>query len=206
MTDDDDTMIGSGDDPTTVVPDIAPTQAGPELAWSTETDTDDFSGEDRKRSWRQTIAISAALVATTAAIAGTAWILGGSTWTSQTPTPTARPTPTTAAAPTTVVITAPPTTLTEAAPPPAPPAPPQMTQNERYLALIRLDGSYDNVMQHGGVGHARLLCTRLEDGDTVISDHEQPTVYDTVDVYCPDFDPRGPDVAAANAGRADTPR
>jgi len=80
---------------------------------------------------------------------------------------------------------------------------PAMSPDERFLELARLDGSYDNVMRWGGTGHARLLCTKLETGETHLSDYERPTVYDIVDVYCPEFDPRGSNVAAANIARAD---
>jgi hypothetical protein len=65
VTDNDDTMnaattIGAADDETTVVPNIHPTQAAPELAWSNEDETDELHaspttsparGTSRSRVW-----------------------------------------------------------------------------------------------------------------------------------------------------------
>jgi hypothetical protein len=68
------TTVGNGDDQTTVVPSIHPTQARPELAWSTDDNTEDMA----RRSWRQTWGISAAVVLGAGLLAGTfgaGWLL-----------------------------------------------------------------------------------------------------------------------------------
>lgn len=79
MTDDDDTHSaetarGAADDETTVVPDVRPTQAAPDLAWSSNDDTEEIG----RRSWRQAWGISAAVVGAAillAAAFGAGWLM-----------------------------------------------------------------------------------------------------------------------------------
>lgn len=73
-TDSPDTTLGGGDDETTVVPDIHPTQTAPELAWSSSDDTDEIA----RRSWRQTLGISAAVLVSAGLLAitfGAGWLM-----------------------------------------------------------------------------------------------------------------------------------
>lgn len=137
------------------------------------------------------------LLAAAAAAAGVLAV--GVVWSSR-PAPSVMP----VAPPTTSVAAAPPVTVTVVSPAPAT-AVAALTpdaQDRQFLALARLDGVYNTVMANGGVSEARRFCKRLGVELPPPGDNETPRVFDILDVYCPEFDLRGSDKAAANVLRA----
>jgi hypothetical protein len=195
----DETVLAEAGEPETTTLDTAQTPVTPK-AWSqADPEAPDLPAQ---HSWRRTVGVAACMVIGAAALA-----------VSLIPAPDTAPT----AAPTTTAPTrgnlteiAEPsvsrTTTTRATPPVAASPPSWQTKENQFLALVRLDGTYDGIVAHGGAGHARLLCSRLEAGESHLTDHEErPTLYDIVDVYCPDFDPRGADAVAQNLGRVARP-
>jgi hypothetical protein len=206
---DDQTMARPDESETRIVdlgdPSECPTQcrAGEDetaaFAWSQEgpvvDDGDAFTEPNPQMGWRDSPRAFWVLAAAAAVLAVVVLAVSR---------PAPSTSPTTAIAPGTVTEQPAPSTVTVAPAPTTAVAASAETQDAQFLALTRLDGTYATVMNYGGAGHARLLCSRLEDGETHLygTDNAKPTVYDIVDVFCPDFDPRGSAAVAANLSRA----
>jgi Protein of unknown function (DUF732) len=160
-TDNDDTKVGAGADDTVIVPDIHPTQASPELAWSSAEETEEFE----RRSWQQTfrhagiVLVGAAFMAVGVAAVGL--LVHQSHWaqpsaSTMTQAPIALP-----PAPTTVTVTAPPPVTVTAE---APPEPKLEGVDARFITFLRSNdvGSvYANVSNATAIANARLVCTDM---------------------------------------------
>lgn len=64
----DNTVVAPADDETTIVSDIHPSQRGPELAWTNDDETEELA--EHRRSWRQAVGVSAAVLAGAGLLAG----------------------------------------------------------------------------------------------------------------------------------------
>jgi hypothetical protein len=165
-TDHDDTVVGAGADDTAVVPDIRPTQASPELAWSSEAETEEFD----QRSWGHTWRNAGLVVGAAALIAIGIDVVGLLTHHSQSAQTTASITsaPTSIAAP---AAPAPaPATVTVMAPPPvtvtaeAPPEPKLEGVDAKFISFLRnndVGSVYANVSNATAISNARLICTDM---------------------------------------------
>jgi hypothetical protein len=198
----DDTTVGAASDETTTIPaDDAVTQLR-QLAWSAEeAETDDFTEhEPTQTSWYNSPRAFWMLAAAAAVLAVVVLAVSRPAPSTTATAPAAPSVPGTV----TVVQPARPTVTVK---PPAPTAPSAETQDATYYALTRLDGYYNSAMKLGGAAYARAHCVRLEgeleSGHPLTAD-THAAVYNWVDVYCPQYDPRGSVAVAANLARATT--
>lgn len=199
-TDDGDTQIGAGADDTVIVPDVHPTQVSPELAWSSEQETEEFE----RRPWQQTlryagiVVVGAAFVAMGIALVG---LLIHQSRSAQLNTPTTTQTPT----PPPVALPPLPTTVTVTAPPPvtvtaeAPPEPKLEGVDARFIAFLRnndVGSVYVNVSNATAIANARLICSDMlhnsgfqNVADNLgLSDAQLAWFADTASAnYCPQF-------------------
>lgn len=162
----DDTILGAGADDTAVVPDIHPTQASPELAWSSEAETKELDQRSWGHTWRNAGVVvgAAALVATGIGVFGFLSHHSQSTHTTVSPTSAARPTAAPIAQPPT------PATVTVTAPPPvtvtaeAPPEPKLEGVDAKFISFLRnndVGSVYANVSNATAIANARLICTDI---------------------------------------------
>jgi hypothetical protein len=165
-TDNDETILGPVADDTAVVPNIHPTQALPELAWSSDTETEEFDHRSWGHTWRNAGVVvgAAALVATGIAVYGhlNHRTKSAQTTVSQTLAPTMSAAPVAPPpAPATVTVTAPPPVTVTAD---APPEPKLEGVDAKFISFLRNNDAgsvYANVSNATAIANARLICTDM---------------------------------------------
>jgi hypothetical protein len=164
--DNDDTILGAAADDTTVVPDIHPTQASRELAWSSEDETDEFE----RRSWGHTWRNAGIVVGAAALVAIGIGVFGLLTHHSQSAQTTASPTSAPGLTPAPVAQAPALATATVTAPPPvtvtaeAPPEPKLEGVDAKFISFLRdndVGSVYANVSNATAIANARLICTDM---------------------------------------------
>jgi hypothetical protein len=165
-TDNDDTILGAVADDTAVVPDIHSTQASPELAWSSEAETEEFD----QRSWGHTWRNAGVVVGAAAVIATGIGVFGflshhsqsAQTAASRTSAPTLTAAPIAQPpAPATVTVTAPPPVTVTAK---APLEPKLEGVDAKFISFLRdndVGSVYANVSNATAIANARLICTDM---------------------------------------------
>jgi Protein of unknown function (DUF732) len=162
-TDNDDTILGAVADDTAVVPDVHPTQASRELAWSNDAETEEFDQRSWGHTWRNAgiVVGAAALVATGIGVFG---LLARHSQSAQTTASTTSAPALTAAqppAPATVTVTAPPPVTVTAE---APPEPKLEGVDAKFISFLRnndVGSVYANVSNATAISNALLICTDM---------------------------------------------